>query len=234
MAKTRKIAECVNVRINLGNWQHIELVKYAEEEISYSTESDRIEQENSLRDDLVQNLIRSMNEIPAKIGKGVAESQSVEELIKTKLPDWIKNGPIPNIANNALKREVQVAAEQKNLKDKDQKNIDEAIGTERLDDAKSDKSNLRATEVVASATLHKVEKAEDELVFKTEISKISSSSDLFEDDDADIADKKVESKVTTSSNDDLFEDNNEKITKPVAKPVAVKDDDFNFDDDDLF
>ena len=33
----RKIAECINLRVNVGNYQHIELTKYVEEEIEYSS-----------------------------------------------------------------------------------------------------------------------------------------------------------------------------------------------------
>ena len=61
---TRKISECINIRINVGNYQHIELVKFAEEQIEFSTEAERIQKEDKLRDDLVASMTRSMKAIP--------------------------------------------------------------------------------------------------------------------------------------------------------------------------
>ena len=44
----KKIAETINVRINVGNYQHIELTKYAEEEIEYSSTEELQSKEDSL------------------------------------------------------------------------------------------------------------------------------------------------------------------------------------------
>ncbi len=41
----KKIATALNVRINVGNYQHIELTKYAEQSISYDSEDEMIKPE---------------------------------------------------------------------------------------------------------------------------------------------------------------------------------------------
>jgi len=115
---TRKISECINIRINVGNYQHIELVKYAEEEIEYTDATDRKKKEDALRDDLVESLLRSMKAIPERLGKGVESAVEVEERIKKAIPEWMEKNPIPNIANGGKKLEISSAAEQKDKKDK--------------------------------------------------------------------------------------------------------------------
>lgn len=118
---TRKISECINVRINVGNYQHIELVKYAEEQIEFANDAERIAKEDQLRDDLVASMIRSMKAIPEKLGKGIENAVEVEQSIKKAIPEWMAQGGVPNIANNAKKIEVRVSAEQKESKDKETK-----------------------------------------------------------------------------------------------------------------
>jgi hypothetical protein len=53
MSKKRIISESINVRINVGNFQHIELVKQAQEEITYDNEEERVELELSLGSSVV-------------------------------------------------------------------------------------------------------------------------------------------------------------------------------------
>ncbi len=131
MAK-RKISECLNVRINVGNYQHIELTKYAEEEIEYSSKEDLVSKEDSLRDDLISSMIRSMKSIPERLGKGVESAQEVEQSIKKAIPEWLANGHVPNIANNAKKSDIKICSEQKANKDssvKESKELEESITT---------------------------------------------------------------------------------------------------------
>lgn len=113
---TRKISECINVRINVGNYQHIELVKYAEEEIEFSSVEERMAKEDQLTLDLVASLSRSMKLVTESLGKGMAEVIKVEQSIKKAIPEWMKNGAVPNIANNPRKLEIQVAAAQEDQK----------------------------------------------------------------------------------------------------------------------
>jgi hypothetical protein len=112
MSKKRIISESINIRINVGNFQHIEIIKQAQEEISYESEEDRIEQEEALTSDLITSVVRSMRSVPEKLGKGVANAQEVEESIAKAIPAWL-NEKVPNIADNPKKKLIQVSAEQK-------------------------------------------------------------------------------------------------------------------------
>lgn len=127
MAKTRKISECVNVRINVGNFQHIEITRHGEEEISYETEAERLAFEEELTNDLITGIIRSMKTIPEKLGKGVANAQEVEESIAKAIPEWLDNCKVPNLAdksNQAKDQKQRVATAQKENKDATTPNLD--------------------------------------------------------------------------------------------------------------
>lgn len=123
----RKISECISIRINVGNYQHIELTKYAEEQIEYSTPKERMEKEDELRDDLVASIVRSMKAIPEKLGKGIEAAIEVEESIKKAIPEWMEKEAVPNLANTAKKKEIQNEAEQKEQKKKAEDNLSEVL-----------------------------------------------------------------------------------------------------------
>jgi len=197
----RKIADCLNIRINVGNYQHIEITKYAEEEIEYSNDSERVQKENSLRDDLLSSLISSMKTIPERLNKGVESAQEVEELIKKSIPAWLSSNIVPNIANMAKKQEIKVTAEQKDNRDD---NIKVKTATKDIDvfgehDSfkKDDKQNLSIVD--SSPEIPVVDRVED----------------LFEDNSTSVAktikvdEKKVDEKKSVASDDgfdNLFDD----------------------------
>lgn len=113
----RKISTCVNVRVNVGNYQHIEIAKYAEETVQFSSESERLEKEAKLTSDIIQDLHKTMKQVASDLGKGTAEAAQVTEAIKKVIPEWIANSSVPNIANGGKKLEIKVNAEQKEIKD---------------------------------------------------------------------------------------------------------------------
>jgi hypothetical protein len=114
----RKISECINIQINVGNYQHIAITKYAEEEIEYSSETERIQKEDALTDSLVESMTRSMKAIPEKLGKGVTAAIEVEQAIKKTIPEWLAKNIVPNIANNAKKQDNKIKNEQFDQLDK--------------------------------------------------------------------------------------------------------------------
>lgn len=144
--KTRIISESINIRINVGNYQHIEIVKQAQEEISYENESDRISLEDNLMNDLINSIVRSMKEIPARLGKGISEAQDVEEAIASSLPKWLDKNP-PNIADETKKKLSKVSSEQKENKDKCKNDILSVDGEEKVkNDLKSnDESDIASS-----------------------------------------------------------------------------------------
>lgn len=123
----RKIADCINIRINVGDYQHIEIVKYAEEEIDYGSDADRIAQEDSLRNSLVESMQRSLRYIPEKLKKGQAEAIEVEQSIARAIPAWLANDPVPNIANSAKKTFNTVVDKQQSAKNKAEKDIKDVL-----------------------------------------------------------------------------------------------------------
>jgi len=113
----KKIAECINVRVNVGNYQHIELTKYAEKTISYNNEEEMVRKEDELTEELVANLIRNMRRIPERLGKDTTAVIEVEESIAKVIPEWLQNGDVPNLANKALTGHNKTVAEQKEERD---------------------------------------------------------------------------------------------------------------------
>ena len=120
MSTKRKIADCINIQINVGNYQHIAITKYAEEEIEYSSDQERKEKEDSLTASLVESVMRSMVSIPEKLKRGSSEAIEVEQSIRKAIPEWLTSNPVPNIAKNVngAKRESEkIVSKQKENKD---------------------------------------------------------------------------------------------------------------------
>jgi hypothetical protein len=184
---TRKISECINVRINVGNYQHIELSKYAEESIEFSSDEERIAKEDQLRDDLVVSLVRSMKEIPKKLGKGIDQAIEVEESIKKAIPEFLEKGNVPNIANVPKKNHVQDTAEQKNQKDQAEENLsevtsDKVISDEKASDTESDEDLFEEDEMPKSEDKEEEKKEEKEAV----VAEAGNLNEFFGEDDEDL------------------------------------------------
>lgn len=204
----RKISECISVRINVGNYQHIELTKYAEESIEYSSEQERIEKEEQLTNDLITSLKRGMKSIPEKLGKGIEQAIEVEESICKAIPEWLENSAVPNIANGAEKKHIQVVSEQKQQKDEATSNLSEVICEEvkpdpedvKIDEAESIEPNVVDAKIDESeADLFEEEPKEEPKGVEVEVkaeTKVEESktdeksssgelNDFFDDDDDD-------------------------------------------------
>jgi hypothetical protein len=149
MAK-RKIAETVNIRVNIGNYQHIEISKYAEEEIEYDTAEERIEKENKFTSDLLDNLVRNLDQIPQKVNKVEDTSiLKVKESVGKAIPDWMKDNQEPNLAKKKI---VQAEAEQTDQVEKVEKKldtskteIDDLLGDSKDEPKKEEKVEVPAT-----------------------------------------------------------------------------------------
>lgn len=212
----RKISECINVRIAVGNFQHIEITKYAEEEIEFSSSKERLEKEDALRTDVVENLIRSMKAIPERLGKGIENAIEVEEAIKKKLPEWLANNPIPNVANGAIKINDKIVLKQRAAKD-------EAIAEKIDKEEKIEEISKKEVKVKVEVAEVKPEILEVKPEIKPEVKESVDESELFEEDVKDAKDKKDKKEA-------------KEIKKPVKEEKAKdssKDDDF-FGEDDIF
>jgi len=210
MTTKRKIADCLDVRVSLGNFNWIQFTKYGEEEIEFSSDKERIQKEEALRDNLIDRLLRDMGETTKRIGVGVKEVKQVEETITKKIPEWLEKSPVPNIANKALTHEIQVEEKQADEKQKVEARV-ESIDKELEEDGKSVKSKTK-----------EIEKTE-----KTEKTEDAGTVDLFEDDEPASSPTEEDSKPEDS--------NTKKEKKPCqaeAKEIEKSDTDNLFDDDD--
>jgi len=236
MSKTRKISECINVRINVGNYQHIEITKYAEEEVAYETKEQLIELEDALNSDLVDSIVRSMRTIPDRLGKGVQNAQEVEESISKAIPEWLEKDPIPNIANGARKNSIRNSAEQKANKDK-QSDILDVEETKQSDILDVEETKTQIAEDVTNAVVDKntsssvtveevpVDTKVDDETDETEEIEDKLAVDLFEDDDEPAAEE-CESNVAKTSG--------EVEGKKTETKSDLEDFDFFDEDSDLF
>ena len=187
----RKISECISVRINVGNYQHIELTKYAEESIEYSSEQERIDKENELTNDLISSLKRGMKSIPEKLGKGIEQAIEVEESICKSIPEWLENSAVPNIANGAEKKHIQVVSEQKQQKDEATSNLSEVI----CDEVKPDPEDVKIDE--SEEDLFEEEPKEEKSGVKTETTETT---------ETEVEEVKTEEKPSGGELNDFFDD----------------------------
>jgi hypothetical protein len=133
----KKIATSVDLLINVGQFEHIQITKYAEKKISYDSQEDMIKQEDELTSDLVNDVIRTMRTLPEKLGKKTNAVSAIEEKIQKKIPAWLDSNEVPNIANGAQKQYdkniAKASAQVENAKanqQEAQKDIDDLLGGE--------------------------------------------------------------------------------------------------------
>jgi len=110
----KKVAETINIRINVGQYQHIEISKYAEKEIEYDSHDEMVQKEDQVTAELVDNLIRNMRTIPDKLGKETNAVEKFEDRVTKTIPEFMKGSQEPNLAK---KKSIQVDAEEKNNTD---------------------------------------------------------------------------------------------------------------------
>jgi len=214
----RKIADCVNIRIKVGDFEHIEVVKYAEEEIEYSDDKERIGKEDSLTNSLIESVMRSFIAIPERLKKGKTQAIEVEQKIIKAIPAWLAGDSVPNIANGAKKAFNTEVDKQQKEKEKSIK-ADKAIFPD--EDAKIPK-------------IEKIEKEKikmDDPTLTSEVVKKggpdNSSDDVKElfEEDPPKSDKIVEPKIVEAE-----------TTKVEAPKVIAKEDGFDLfsESEDLF
>ena len=211
MAKKRVISECINVRINVGNYQHIEITKQASQEIEYSSEDERLELEEVLTNDIVDSVIKSMRSIPSRLGKGLDQAQEVEEAISKAIPEWLNNCP-PNLMDRAKDKVNKIASEQKDNKDRASEDILDVKETPSKSAAVFDDEDLFEEDD---------QRAEIEVV-KEPFDKPTVSATKSSDSEA------------SDVEDNLFDTEDDEIKETVVKSSGAESDDFDFfDDEDL-
>ena len=199
----KKIAECVKVLINLGNFSNITVAKYDERTISYDTEEERLEKEQQHSRELIEGVIRVVRDVPHELqldNPEVAEKlkidpnalEKVEDRMTKEMPKWLGDEDVPNIANMAA--EVKNETDNTNVTKKQEKaksdsELDELLGSgEELEDRNT------SVEEEAKPEEAKPEDISNEQSETAENSENSGKTDNLEDDLNDLF-----------GDDDLFE-----------------------------
>jgi hypothetical protein len=150
----KKIATSVDVLINVGAYEHLQITKYAEKKITYDSQEEMIRKEDQLTDELVKDIIRTMRSMPDKLGKKTTAVASIEDKISKKIPAWLEDGVEPNIANTAQKVAIKSVADAS-------AKVETAKEKEAVKTAET-KSFLK-TELVSPTPVEKTEEKEEEL-----------------------------------------------------------------------
>lgn len=124
---TKKIADSVNIRINVGNYEHIDLTKYAEKVIEYESQEEMVKKEDELTEEIIVSLIRTMKKIPERLGKKTDAVEKFEDSVKKTIPSWLESGVEPNIANAAKSNYNKNVAEQDSKVAKKDEEVDKLL-----------------------------------------------------------------------------------------------------------
>ena len=162
----KKIGTSIKALINVGNYQNIEIAKYAETTISYESEEEMVEQENQQTQELLDSLKRDLQKTPEELNNYEDKFEEFKGSVSTEMPKWLGEGSVPNVADPV-----------KAVKEKaDAKKADELASQA---DAAKDFEDLISDEP-------KEEKAEEKVEEKVEASGDSNDLDDIFDDDEDL------------------------------------------------
>jgi hypothetical protein len=143
----KKIATSVDILINVARYEHLSVTKYAEKKITYSSSEDMAKQEDELTSELISDIKRTLKKLSEGFGSKVKAVNDFEDKIQKKIPEWLEDGPEPNIANIADKNhvEAEVEAHAQEIDDKLETNstateLDELFGPD--EDEEEDDTSL--------------------------------------------------------------------------------------------
>jgi len=141
----KKIATSVDLLINVGQYEHLQITKYAENKIEYESQEEMVKKEDQLTDELVADVIRTMRGLPEKLGKKTEAVSAIEEKIIKKIPGWLENNPVPNLAEKKFedaqgKESARVEAKKETMKEASI-DVENLIGEDSI---KSDKQESQA------------------------------------------------------------------------------------------
>ena len=115
----KKIGTCIKVLVNVGNYQNIEIAKYAENTINYETKDEMVEKENQQTQELLASLKRDLAKTPEELGKYEDKVEDFNRSVTNQMPKWLGEGVIPNIANRAKAlKETSDAKNEEKINDK--------------------------------------------------------------------------------------------------------------------
>jgi hypothetical protein len=101
MVEEKKIGTSVKALINVGNYQNIEIAKYAETTISYETDEEMVEKENKQTHDLLESLKRDLLKTPEELNRYEDKIEEFKQSVSSEMPKWLGEGVVPNVADSA-------------------------------------------------------------------------------------------------------------------------------------
>jgi hypothetical protein len=213
----KKIATAIDILINVDRFEHVQITKYAEKKIDYETEEERIAAEDALTAEVVEDGIRSLKIVSDTFGgKTVEPTQAIMEKIRKKVPTWLEEGPVPNLAEDKYKKGVA-----ENEAKQEENKVEREARSDEMSDVLGESEEGNVTEEPITDPLDA-------------------------DDDNDMLDDIVDEPANDPKEVDPPEENAEEKPpeekaeeKPEEKPAeqspsADDDDIFGDDDDDLF
>ena len=141
----KKIATGVKVLIKVAEFESIEIAKYSETTIEFDSQENMVAQEEEHNADVVNDLIRSMRELPDRLGKKTNAVTKIEASIEGAIPKWLNENPIPNIADGV---NLPLTMKDKSDNKAIAKNKTKSELTEDLDLGDDDETATEETEVV--------------------------------------------------------------------------------------
>jgi len=178
----KKIATSVESLIKVAQYESIRITKYGEARIEYNSLEEMQNKEDDLSNEVIADLERCLRKLPEKFAK--ASETIVEDFgdkIYNKIPEWLKDGPEPNIANRAKSShessDAKADDEQKERVEVTNSTItemEELFGPDTNNSVKSEPKNEVLNEVVSGS---------DSVVCEESIEKNEDDGEDFDDED---------------------------------------------------
>jgi len=163
----KKVATSIDILINVGQFEHIQITKYAEKKITYESSEEMVKKEDEVTSELASDIIRTMRALPDKLGKKTNAVELIEEKIQKRIPDWLANNPIPNLAKDKF------------VENQAKANVEIVVKKE-----KEEKENREVANLVELPSELPIEKLVEKPVEKPSEKPLElKSDDLFDDED---------------------------------------------------
>lgn len=191
----KKIATGVKVLIKVADFESIEIAKYSETTIDFDSQEDMVAKEEEHNADIVNDLIRSMRELPDRLGKKTTAVQDIEQKIEGAIPRWLEENPIPNLAENTdLAKSMKAKSDGKAIaKDSGRTELTDGLDLDLGDDEIAPGEIARVDEMVygkegEESTTTETTGGEtvdiDTETDETPVAVVATDDDFFGDDDA--------------------------------------------------
>jgi len=103
----KKIATSIDILINVGRFEHIQVTKHGEADIEFENDDQRIKLEDQLTTETIEDGSRSLQIIVDVLGgKMEMPMKSIADKISKRIPTWLEDKNVPNLADTKFKKAV--------------------------------------------------------------------------------------------------------------------------------